>query len=328
MYLAEFEVKNFRCLKYLKIHFRSGLNVILGENNTGKSALIDAIRLVLSRGYGRRDIYPSEEDLHHDEEGKPTSNIFELHATFNGLSPAEQGCFSNCLNLNLGIRVAQIHFRFELVHQSGHSRSRVSVWGGEHEGESIPYDILECIRAVYLEALRDASMDLKPGRNSRVSRLLQLLASDDDKDRESLTEIVRNSQNRIESHDLLKRAKAQINERLLNVTGSFMTQTADLRFSLPEFRRITESLRALIGKEQPFELEENGLGYNNLLYIATVLGELQQAKKVDEIDFPALLIEEPEAHLHPHLQTVLIEVMSKFLCQWEWGSGFLFKVFE
>ena len=262
MYLAEFEIKNFRCLKYLKANFCPGLNVILGENNTGKSALIDALRLVVSRGYGRRDIYASEEDLHHDGSGRQTSDSFELHATFHGLSLAEQGIFSVCLAPSLGEGAAQIHFRFETVMRGQRLVPRVSVWGGEHEGESIPYELLDSIRALYLEPLRDAQIALRPGRRSRISKLIQLLSSGEE-ERNRLTNVVKASQEAMESDDLLERTRGVINERLRKVTGEFMAQTADLRFSPPEFRRISESLRALVGTEQPFELEENGLGYNN-----------------------------------------------------------------
>ena len=49
MYLAELKIKNFRCFdeNYHIIKFNKGLNVLVGENDSGKSAIIDAIRYVL-----------------------------------------------------------------------------------------------------------------------------------------------------------------------------------------------------------------------------------------------------------------------------------------
>ena len=46
MYLQELRISNFRCFSEPQtIEFSKGINVLVGENDSGKSAIIDAIRI-------------------------------------------------------------------------------------------------------------------------------------------------------------------------------------------------------------------------------------------------------------------------------------------
>ena len=46
MYLAKLVIKNFRKLKHAELSFQAGLNVLVGGNNVGKTAVVDALRAV------------------------------------------------------------------------------------------------------------------------------------------------------------------------------------------------------------------------------------------------------------------------------------------
>ena len=70
--------------------------------------------------------------------------------------------------------------------------------------------------------------------------------------------------------------------------------------------------KELNGEQKYFDIHQNGLGENNLIYASVVLGDLINRCEDPELQiYNALLVEEPEAHLHPQYQNTFFEYLNK-----------------
>lgn len=90
MYLSLLQIKNFRCFdgNEHSITFKKGLNVLVGENDSGKSAIMDAIKLVL--GTTDMNWYRVEQEDFYKEDA--TLEI-KITCKFEKLNEDERGAF-------------------------------------------------------------------------------------------------------------------------------------------------------------------------------------------------------------------------------------------
>lgn len=326
MHITQLEISGYKGVKGpTKIDFQEGLNVIVGENASGKTAVVDAIRLLLREDeFGHTPIKST--DFHRPfEKPKDVAKSINLSMRFADLSSAEQVAFlpwregSDQASLSL-------HVDNKVNHRDRYKRV---IWGGAAQASLFEWELLDRINCVYLPPLRDAEARLSEGQYSRLSRLLKNLNKKEiDKAKEAgekldiesqvsdFNESLADEKNNPESP--IVKANIAIRKRLEEALGHTFAQDTQIQFSEPDFNKIVGNLRLLFfpelgagGKEKVFRgLDENSLGYNNLLYLATVLAELTELEG-DENFMRVLVIEEPEAHLHPQLQIRLLKHLEK-----------------
>lgn len=291
MYLYSLEINNFRKISHLTVEFSSGLNILLGENNVGKTTIVEALRALLSNT-DEASVRLSIEDLHDASVEK-----ISFRFIFKGLSIDQAAEFMSAVTLDPdAMFTAEFFVEFEAPDRTGRLKARR--YCGARNTAQLTAEMSEQLRSVYLPPLRDASRSLKPGTRSLLARLLQRVASDGGL--RQCNEILALVDVQLDTAQPLVATREAISTRYNAMLGEHLTQQLHLKLSPQDIAKVTSRLAILA---DGFEIERNGLGYNNLIYMAAVLGELAL---VDEVAYRCLVVEEPEAHLHPQLQSILL----------------------
>ncbi len=334
MHLVALTAENFRLFgpeaagKHLRLEIKRGLTVLVGANDAGKSAVIDALRLVL--GAKGQDFLRVSDDDFHREKGVPAEN-FRLHCRFEGLSDPERARFLEWLSLEEKepvLEVTLMVFRAKRKNRNGvEAYVADSSWrsGPKGGGRAIEGDLRSYLLSTYLKPLRDAEMEMAAGRGSRLSQLLlnhpALKGQDQPSDipepetgkpmlpPATLVGIMKTAEGWIQSSDSLTQAKKQLNDDYLRnlSTGTTLLQGEITIGRNADLKAILEKLELWLNSSlTPGERLRHGLGLNNLLFMAA---EFLLLSETAEAGLPLLLIEEPEAHLHPQLQLRLMEFL-------------------
>lgn len=323
MYLHKLTISGYKTFgDGFELDLSTGLNVLVGENGVGKSAIVDAVRLLLLEDeFGRSPILDT--DFHKPFlHGARRADGFRIVATFSSLTKEEQVVFLPWSDL-AGTASLTLHVDNKPNYRG---RYRRTLWGGASSASFFEWEILDTVNCIYLPPLRDAEAKLREGRGSRLARLMKNLTSKEREELERkgeehpLEREVADFNRELAKDDrfVISTTNELIRKRLKEALGAVFSQDTLIQFSEANFNRIVESLRLLffpetarsVDQEAFRALEENSLGYNNLLYLATVLAELVDVDGETSY-LKILLIEEPEAHLHPQLQIRLLEYLER-----------------
>jgi putative ATP-dependent endonuclease of the OLD family len=321
MYLSNLKLWNFRkfgnstfdlTLPHLDLYFTKGLNVLIGENDSGKTAIIDAIKLVL-KTHSYEWLKVENEDFH------LKSDRLRIELVISQLTDDEAKHFTEWLG-SIGTGAdTQVYLRliFDVKRDINSAKIFVSdiCAGTDPNGHPLTAQAREYLKVTYLKPLRDAQSELVPKKNSRLSQILQ--AHEAFKGKEKTHELFNHFTAFNTSIEKYFEGKDSANADLADIKGKELKDEIDnfvqsffekdkksmLNPADASLRNILERLGLYL-----FDDANPGLGSLNRLFMAS---ELLHLKKTNWDGLRLGLIEELEAHLHPQSQMQVIEVLQK-----------------
>jgi putative ATP-dependent endonuclease of OLD family len=331
VYISRIWIENFRLFgagkHAFQLAFKPGLTALVGENDAGKTAVIDALRFVL----GTRDQESMRLELtdFHNAPSGERANEVTIRLVFSGLTAADRSAFAEYLTYREAASseaILMLTWVARRAENEGPSRRFMPIeWrtGEKADGPLLDAGARFLLQATYLRPLRDAERAMSAGRASRLSQILQHtkeikehgvrfdLKTDPSPDPTTLSVLGLGDYTNylIENSHGVRGTRKKLNEEYLQYL-SFSGDVLDARVRISGHRDDSTRLRQLLEKLE-VDLAANdlgegahyrGLGSNNILFMACEL--LLLSTEAD--GFPLLLIEEPEAHLHPQRQLRLM----------------------
>lgn len=368
MHISKLQLVNYRNFERANVHFRKGVNTIIGENGSGKTNLFRAMRLLLDDTLLRMAYRLDEKDFHRgvgdwrghwiiislefddisqDEAiqslflhgtgniaagvvGKATYNlIFRPKASVRrSLSALERGNREGLATLRATISLEDYETIFTGKSAADFSDPAVyKALVGDFDAVVFPEELtnpdiggaipgmLSISREVcftFVQALRDVVADFQ---NNRTNPLLTLLKSKsgeiDPGAFQPITTLVKNLNEAIEGLPDVGAIRADIRETITDAAGeTYSPRSLSIKSDLSDDAdRLFQSLKLFVGEsDEAYEgaIHELSLGGANLIYLTLKLLEFKY-QKVNQSFANFLLIEEPEAHIHTHIQKTLFD---------------------
>lgn len=318
--------------------------MVIGENNTGKTNMLEALGLIFSQDitFFKKRILESE-DINYEvvqnfkrdlaNPDKPLSEVkfpeVKVEVTMTGFTREQEAVVSEWF-VDTDLSKARLTYSFSLrqgwaglnewmekqraeaiekddidLISLPISQYYYSIYAGGNPANRADGHFLRMLKMECLDAFRDAKRELIANGDYRL--LYRILRDRGEGEFGEIRTALVALNDLVDEHpelaDMIGGIKAYLDRISLQKDGE--DNSVQFNFSSPEVSEILKKLSLIYGAN-PIGVERNGLGRNNLLFMALILSHLcKQTDSGDSTYFRLIGIEEPEAHLHPHLQSHL-----------------------
>ena len=310
MHISRIAIERFRNFESIELADLPPVHVVVGENRAGKSNLLHALRLVLDAS-----LPDSARELVAEDFWDGLSRPFGGHDIHVAVDLTDFDADPNALALldeyliAKSPAVARLNYLFRPRPNASSEGEPTAgdyeflLYGGTRTDRSLSRLALRYVSLRVLPALRDAEGDLA-SRRSPLRRLIERIDIDEANLADAALRI-EEAGDALLADSGLAEINTGISRRIVDMVGNPFSIATTLGIAATDTDQLTRAIRLLIDDTKSRTISQTSLGSANVLYLALLL-ELLAAQEDDGETVTAILgVEEPEAHLHPHLQRVL-----------------------
>lgn len=208
------------------------------------------------------------------------------------------------------------------------------VWGGDPSNQiTADSESLNKFDFQFLDAIRDVERDMFSGKNTLLKNVLDFFMDYNIKSDKTLLKEDKEAAIKVKKKEfgnLAGNLISLLNERMTegkkhilsyanDIGASFEKSTPNFDGSITDIE-LYSALKLIVEYETGIKMPiiNNGLGYNNLIFMSLLLSKMQVDADEEYLGsnakvYPMLIVEEPEAHLHPTMQRQLLNFLKKNL---------------
>ena len=274
LFISRVVIKNFRNFKNVDVCL-GHKQIIIGENNVGKTNFLRALQLVLDPTLSDEDRMLQESDFN-DSIKNPMENkeeiLIEIYIDNYDQNKTILAVFQDATVMTEdGKEVLKFTYRFfPYINEGGVAEYQYNIYKGNDETKKFGSYERKYLNIKVVKALRDVEGEMRNSRTSPIQKMLKNYAIDK-QDLEHIAEEYRKNGEKILNLDELVDLTNNINKRFGMVLGN---NDFDVSLRAMEINpaKVLSSLKLLMAQRNTTEIS---LGLNNILYISMILQLLQ-----------------------------------------------------